>query len=81
MHTGGNRHCERVAHERKNRFRRIFCFVARESRRAGTIPSKSLHRSVMAALSMATSAPFPMAIPTSASIHSRIFTGTLGSYA
>src|SRR3989441_4959793 len=50
----------------RNRFWRILRMVARESRRARTMPRKSPFTSVMPALWIATSAPVPIAIPTSA---------------
>src|SRR6476620_5083835 len=49
----------------KNRFWRILRMVACESFRARTMPPRSPFRSVIPALSIATSVPVPMAMPTS----------------
>ena len=50
----------------KKRFWRIFDIVARDSRRARMMPRRSPCTSAICALSMATSAPVLIAIPTSA---------------
>src|SRR4051794_7208954 len=50
----------------RNRFWRMLLIVASDSWRARTIPVRSPLRSVMPALSIATSVPDPMAMPTSA---------------
>src|SRR5215472_7806527 len=50
----------------KNRFCRMLRMTARESTRAFTMPVRSPLSSVTPALSIATSAPVPMAMPTSA---------------
>src|SRR5712691_6757834 len=50
----------------KNRFWRMLRIVAAESRRARTMPVRSPLSSVTPALSMATSVPVPIAMPTSA---------------
>src|SRR5579885_1874878 len=49
----------------KNRFCRILPIAAAESLRARTMPERSPFKSVMPALSIATSVPVPMAMPTS----------------
>jgi hypothetical protein len=50
----------------KNRFCRILPMVACDSFRARTMPVRSPFNSVTPALSIATSVPVPMAMPTSA---------------
>src|SRR5882672_1039589 len=50
----------------KNRFCRILLMTAADSARALTMPPRSPLSSVMPALSIATSEPVPMAMPTSA---------------